>query len=45
MLMSLLGRLFRLAARLTPGEAGRDLDHVGAELVRLGQRRPPATSR
>ncbi len=47
MLAGLVGRLFRVAARFTPGAEGRDLDHVGEELVRL-ERRPaqrPTTSR
>ncbi len=38
MIVELVGRLLRALARLRPGDAGRDLDHVGAELVRLGQR-------
>jgi hypothetical protein len=44
-IVGLVGRLFRAAARLRPGDAGRDLDHVGAELVRLERRAPPASSR
>ncbi len=35
MIVELVGYLFRAFARLTPGEAGRDLDEVGAELLRL----------
>jgi len=47
MIVGLLGRLFRGLARLRPGEAGSDLDHVGAELLRLEARRAqrPVTSR
>lgn len=47
MIVGLVGRAFRLLARLEPPEVARDLDAVGAELVRL--ERPPlypaATSR
>jgi len=35
MWLSLIGRLLRVMARFRPGEEGRDLDHVGEELVRL----------
>jgi hypothetical protein len=47
MIVGMLGRALRAVARLTRGESGADLDHVGAELVRLERRRaqPPATSR
>jgi hypothetical protein len=38
MIVALVGIVFRTLARFTPGETGRDLDHVGAELLRL--RRP-----
>jgi hypothetical protein len=40
MIVGLIGRVFRAAARLRPGEAGTDLDHVGRELTDL-ERRPP----
>lgn len=40
----LLGYLFRVIARFTPGEAGRELDQVGAELVRLEQHPPHAAA-
>jgi hypothetical protein len=40
MIVGLLGSLLRVVARLDPGEGGRDLDAVGAELERL--ERPPA---
>lgn len=39
MIVGLVGRLFRLAARLRPGEASDDLARVGAELERLERRR------
>jgi hypothetical protein len=44
---ALLGRVLLVAARFTPGDAGRDLRHLAEELVRLDQRRPAsrATSR
>jgi hypothetical protein len=47
MIVGAIGRCFRAVARLRPGEPGRDLDLVGAELVRLERRIPqrPATSR
>ena len=38
MIVELVGYLFRAFAKLRPNESGRDLDHVGAELVRLGRR-------
>ncbi len=38
MILRALGLLFRAFARLTPGDAGRDLDTVGAELLRLATR-------
>jgi hypothetical protein len=45
MLVGWIGRTFRLLARFTPGDAGRDLDHVGQELERLERRGPhPATT-
>jgi len=46
-IVGLFGRLFRAVARLHRSEATADLDHVGAELVRLERRRAqrPATSR
>jgi hypothetical protein len=37
MIVESVGRLFRVLARIRPGEPGQDLDHVGAELIRLGQ--------
>ncbi len=44
MIARLVGTVFRALARLRPGDAGRDLDHVGAELVRLdASGRPPST--
>ncbi len=47
MIVGAIGRVFRWVAVLRPGDAGRDLDHVGAELVRLERRAPsrPASSR
>jgi hypothetical protein len=47
MILGLIGRLFRLAARFHAGDSSRDLDHVGEELIRLDRRRrqPRATSR
>ena len=39
MIVRFVGRLFRVVARLRPSEAGPDLDHVGAELERLEERR------
>jgi len=47
MWLRLLGYFFCAVARLRPGEAGQDLDRVGAEFVRLDRRRPQhrATSR
>ncbi|MGI0129950.1 MAG: hypothetical protein ACREEC_07365 [Thermoplasmata archaeon] len=38
MILGLIGRVFRAAARFTPGESGRDLAHVGDELIRLDRR-------
>ena len=35
MIAGMIGAIFRVAARFVRGEAGRDLDHVGAELRRL----------
>ncbi len=43
MIARLLGSVLRAVAKLTPGEAGADLDHVGDELMRL-DRRPPQTA-
>ena len=47
MIVRLVGHFFCAMARFTPGSAGRDLDHVGQELVRLERRPTPpaATSR
>ena len=47
MFVRLVGYLFRAMARFTKGDAGRDLDHVGAELLRLQRapRQPAVTSR
>ncbi|HLN50872.1 MAG: hypothetical protein ACLQD9_05255 [Thermoplasmata archaeon] len=47
MIAGLLGRCLRLVAKLSGGDAGADLDCVGAELVRLENRRVQvrATSR
>jgi hypothetical protein len=47
MIATLLGTAFRAIARLTHGDAGRDLDHVGAELVRLDRPKgvPSTTAR
>jgi hypothetical protein len=39
MMVELVGVVFRSLARFTRGEPSRDLEHVGAELLRL--RRPP----
>ncbi len=46
MIVEWVGRLFRAWGRAR-GPAGEDLEHVGAEMVRLGTRRRqlPATSR
>jgi hypothetical protein len=45
MIARAIGTVFRALARLRPGEAGHDLDHVGAELIRLdGSNRPPSTT-
>lgn len=38
MIVGVVGGLFRVAARFVRGEAGRELDHVGAELRRLERR-------
>jgi hypothetical protein len=38
MIVRWIGHLFRAWARFTPGPAGRDLDTVGAELLRLARR-------
>jgi hypothetical protein len=43
MILGWIGRAFRLIGRLQKGEAGRDLTHVGDELVRLDRR--PAQAR
>ncbi len=45
MIVRLVGYAFRALARLAPGDAGRDLDAVGTELLRLVRRQPAATSR
>ena len=47
MIAGLVGRALRAVAKLTPGDAGADLDQVGAELLRLELRRAQtrATSR
>jgi hypothetical protein len=47
MIVSLIGRIFRVAARIAPGGPRPNLDHVGAELVRLERAPPqrPASSR
>jgi len=46
MIAGLFGRLFVAVARFVPGVPGRDLDHVGRELVRLEARwRQARTSR
>jgi len=47
MILGIIGRAFRLIARFEKGEAGRDLDHVGDELIRLDRRsaQRPQTSR
>ncbi|HEY1197255.1 MAG TPA: hypothetical protein VGG32_00820 [Thermoplasmata archaeon] len=47
MIVGLLGRAFRAVARWHLAEGSDDLDHVGAELVRLEARRAqrPVTSR
>jgi len=47
MIAGLVGRALRAVAKLTPGDAGKDLDRVGEELVRLDRRpaQPPRTSR
>jgi hypothetical protein len=47
MIVGLVGRLFRAVARLRLAEGSDDLDHVGAELLRLEARRAqrPVTSR
>jgi hypothetical protein len=39
MIVGIVGRLFRIAARLRPGPAAADLARVGQELVRLERRR------
>jgi len=47
MLLGWIGRWMQAVARFRSGEARADLEHVGAELVRLDRRprQPPATSR
>ncbi|MGA8710838.1 MAG: hypothetical protein ACLP8Y_01315 [Thermoplasmata archaeon] len=47
MIAGLVGRLFRAVARLRARDGSADLDHVGAELLRLESRRAqrPVTSR
>jgi len=46
-IVALVGRVFRVLARLYPTEGSEDLDHVGAELLRLEGRRVqrPVSSR
>ena len=43
MIVGLIGRIFRVAARIAPGGPRPNLEHVGAELVRL--ERTPAQRR
>jgi len=43
-IVGIVGRLFRLAARLRPGPAAADLAHVGEELVRLERQRAQAAT-
>ncbi|MGA8302422.1 MAG: hypothetical protein WA691_06515 [Thermoplasmata archaeon] len=38
MIVEIVGYLFRAFGHVRFDEAGRDLDHVGAELLRLGRR-------
>lgn len=47
MIVGIVGRIFRAAARLRPSEAGAALDHVGRELVDLERPapQPAVTSR
>ena len=47
MIVGWVGRIFRLLARFGSGDVRSDLDHVGAELLRLERRRAqrPATLR
>lgn len=45
MIVRFIGYAFRVLARLTPDDAGRDLDAVGAELLRLVRRQPAIASR
>ena len=47
MIVGLVGRLFRAVARVRSSEGSAELDHVGAELLRLEERRAqrPASSR
>lgn len=47
MIAGLIGRAFRSLAALRRGDAGDDMDQVGAELLRLERRSPqaPTTSR
>ena len=47
MIVALIGRAFRALARVRPSEGSAELDHVGAELLRLEARRAqrPASSR
>jgi hypothetical protein len=39
MIVELVGFWFRAMARALGGDHGRELEHVGAELQRLGRRR------
>lgn len=45
MIVGLVGRLFRVLARLQRGASAADLDHVGSELLRLEARRAQLVSR
>ena len=47
MIVALIGRAFRAVARARPSEGSADLEHVGAELLRLEARRAqrPTSSR
>ena len=44
MIAGIVGRLFRIAARLCPGPAASGLDHVGEELLLLERRRAQAAA-
>ncbi len=47
MILRIVGLWMRWMSRFAPGDTAQDLDHVGAELLRLEDRRPQprATSR